>query len=151
MTASGVFESSRPENVIDGEVRNMEHELGHRWVAPMDADGAWIELAWDTPQRLGQVQITFDTGFHRELTLTASDGHNFHIVRAPQPETVRDYTVSIRTPDGEAVEVARVEGNHQRLRRHDFDPVVAVAVRIHVTATNGSEKARVYEVRCYSG
>ena len=82
---------------------------------------------------------------------TASDGHNAHIVRAPQPETVRDYVVSVRAPEGKTVEVARVEGNHQRLRRHDFDPLDATAVRIHVAATNGSDHASVYEVRCYSG
>jgi hypothetical protein len=150
VTASGVHGGSHPENVLDGEVRNMEHRLSHRWVAPMGDDGAWLELSWETPQRLGQVQITFDTGFHRELTLTASDGHNAHIVRGPQPETVRDYTVSVRTPGGERVEVARVEGNHQRLRRHEFEPLEALAIVIHVTATNGSENVSVYEVRCYS-
>ncbi len=149
-TASGVFGASRPENVIDGRVRDMDHELSHRWVAPLGAGGAWLELGWTTPQRLTHVQITFDTGFHRELTLTASDEHNAHIVRGPQPETVRDYTVSVRTPGGETVEVARVEGNHQRLRRHDFAPLDATAVRIHVSATNGSGQASLYEVRCYS-
>jgi hypothetical protein len=115
----------------------------------MSGDGAWIELAWETPRRLRQVQITFDTGFHRELTLTASDGHNAHIIRAPQPETVRDYVVSVRRADGAVLEVARVSGNHQRLRRHDLEPLEAAAVRIHVTATNGAEHARIYEVRCY--
>jgi hypothetical protein len=116
----------------------------------MDRGHAWLELAWDEPQRLALVQITFDTGFHRELTLTASDGHNAHIVRAPQPEAVRDYTVSVRTPSGETVEVAQADGNHQRLCRHDVDPLDAEAVRIHVRATNGSDTARLYEVRCYS-
>jgi hypothetical protein len=71
------------------------------------------------------------------------------MIRAPQPETVRDYVVSVRTPDGREVEVARVEGNHQRLRRHCFEPVEATAVRIHVSATNGAENASLYEVRCY--
>ena len=52
-------------------------------------------------------------------------------------------------PDGREVELARVEGNHQRLRRHDFDPVRAQSVRIQVPATNGSDQARIYEVRCY--
>jgi hypothetical protein len=147
--ASSTLPTSRPDNVIDGEVRDPQDAHEHRWVAPLGPDGAWLELAWDSPRTLGHVQITFDTGFHRELTLTASDGHNAHMIRAPQPETVRDYTVSLRTPDGRSMEVARVEGNHQRLRRHDFEPVEAAAVRVHVLATNGSENASVYEVRCY--
>ena len=44
--------------------------MNHRWIAPMSGEGAWIELAWDEPQTIRHVQLTFDTGFHRELTLT---------------------------------------------------------------------------------
>jgi hypothetical protein len=52
------------------------------------------------------------------------------MIRAPQPETVRDYRL--------------------RLRRHTFDPVEAKSLRIQITATNGSDTARIYEVRCYA-
>ena len=82
--------------------------------------------------------------------LETADSHNAHIIRGPQPETVRDYTVEVEKPDGQRVEVARVTGNHQRLRRHAFEPVAAAAVRIRITATNGAEQARIYEVRCYA-
>lgn len=149
-TASGVYRDAKPENVLDGYVRDMEGELNHRWAAPMSGDGAWLELSWDKPQKIGLVQITFDTGFHRELTLTASDSHNRNMIRAPQPETVRDYRILVRTPEGKEVEVANVEGNHQRLRRHQFEPIEAQAVRIAISATNGSDTARIYEVRCYA-
>ena len=71
------------------------------------------------------------------------------MIRAPQPETVRDYRVLARTTDGAEVELANVTGNHQRLRRHDFDALEVQAVRIAVTATNGSDTARIYEIRCY--
>ena len=135
--------------MTDGEVRDPQDGHDHRWVAPLGPEGAWLELAWDTPRTLGHVQLTFDTGFQRELALTASDGHNSHMIRAPQPETVRDYVVSVRTGGGETVEVARVEGNYQRLCRHDFERLDAAAVRIHVSAANGSENAGIYEVRCY--
>jgi hypothetical protein len=150
VTASGVFRTGKPENVIDGYVRDLPGEIVHRWMAPLTDRGAWLELAWPAPQRIRQVQITFDSGFHRELTLTASDSHNKHIIRAPQPETVRDYVVKVRLKDGTEKEVARVRGNHQRLRRHDLAAVEAKAVRLEVLATNGAKEARVYEVRCYS-
>jgi hypothetical protein len=39
-------------------------------------------------------------------------------------------------------------GNERK--RHRFDPVEAEAVRIHVTSTNGSKEARIYEVGCYA-
>ena len=75
---------------------------------------------------------------------------NRGIIRAAQPETVRDYTVSYRKPGGELAEVTAVKGNHQRLRRHRFEPVEAQAVRVHITATNGDDFARIFEVRCYA-
>lgn len=57
--------------------------------------------------------------------------------------------LSAETDDGR-VELARVEGNHQRLRRHDFETVKAKRLHLEVLATNGSEEARVFEVRCYA-
>lgn len=149
VTASGESKTSKSESIINGYVRDMYGEMHNRWIAPMTDKGAWIELSWEEPQTIREVQITFDTGFHRPLTLTAKDSYNQRILRAPQPETVRDYTVSVRTADGEFEHVAEVKGNHQRLRRHDFEPVKALAVRIQIDATNGTEQARIYEVRCY--
>jgi hypothetical protein len=63
---------------------------------------------------------------------------------------VRDYTVSYRASATSAwVDLATVTGNYQRLRRHQFAPVQAQAVRLHVTATHGDGCARVFEIRCY--
>ncbi len=149
VTASAAAEGSKPESVIDGIVRDAVGSLEHRWAAPMSGGKPWIDLAWAQTQTVRRVQITFDTGFHRELTLTSSDSHNAQMVRAPQPETVRDYRILAVTEDGKEVELAKVAGNHQRLRRHDFEPVAARSIRLEVAATNGSDQARVYEIRCY--
>jgi len=102
-------------------------------------------LAWDRPQRIREIQITFDSGFQRQLTLTASDSHSNTTIRAPQPETVRDYKV---LADGKAL--AEVKGNHQRVNRHRTDGVEARSIRIAISATNGAPDARVFEVRCYA-
>ncbi len=116
----------------------------------MSPEGAWLELEWSEPKTIKHVQLTFDSGFHRELTLSSAGlDDNGHGIRAPQPETIRDYRLVVETPEGKRVEVARVEGNHQRLCRHDFAPVAASKLRIEVTATNGAEAARIYEVRAY--
>lgn len=45
---------------------------------------------------------------------------------------------------------ARVSGNYQRLRRHGFDAVETDWLRLHISATNGSDLARVFEIRCYA-
>lgn len=54
------------------------------------------------------------------------------------------------TPEGKSVTLATVKSNHPRLRRHDFTSVELKSLRLKITATNGSEQARVYEVRCYA-
>jgi hypothetical protein len=143
VVASGDHETAG--RVIDGVSRDIPGGQAHQWATRLGPGGAWVELNWDEPQRIREVQITFDSGFERELTLSAQDSVNRGIVRAPQPETVRDYTVLV---DGR--EAARSEGNHQRLRRHRFEPVLARSVRVHVSATNGDDFARIFEVRCYA-
>jgi hypothetical protein len=141
-----------PKVLIDGVVRDIPAANGkpaeaHHWSAPID--NAWIELSWPRPQRIREIQLTFDSGFQRELTLSASDSISRAIVRAPQPETVRDYELQYRAGN-EWKTLRRIEKNHQRLNRVKFDPVDTAAVRIRVLATNGAEEARVFEVRCYS-
>ena len=116
----------------------------------MTSDGAWLELTWPKPQKISHVQITFDTGFQRSLTLTAQDNFNKRIVRGPQPETVRDYELLYTDAAGQTHSLAKVTGNHQRLNRHTFAPVEAKSIRLRITATNGADTARVYEVRCYT-
>jgi len=125
-----------------------EAALNH-WAGRMTREGAWIELSWDAPQQIRHVQITFDTGFQRGLTLTASDADNEGIIRGPQPETVRDYAIVGRVR-GQVRTLVSVQGNYQRVRRHEFDLAEVESIRIHVTATNGDACARIFEVRCYA-
>jgi hypothetical protein len=148
VTASG---GTRAELLLDGHTRNLPDKKGdpaevHQWVAPVgEAKPAWVELRWDRPQRIREVQITFDSGFKRQLTLSAQESQNVNLLRAAQPETVRDYTV---IADGQTL--AKVTGNFQRLRRHKFDAADVRAIRIEVQATNGDTLARIFEVRCYA-
>jgi hypothetical protein len=82
------------------------------------------------------------------LTLTANDRMTRTIVRAPQPETVRDYELQVRRMGvGDYVTVARVEGNHQRLNRLSFPSRTTDRLRIVVHKTNGDNLARIFEVR----
>jgi len=155
--ASDEVGEAKAELVADGIDRDIpaNNKTGkpaevHHWAANRGAEGAWIELSWRQAQRLREVVLKFDTGFQRELTLSASDSISRAIVRAPQPETVRDYTVTVTGADGRQRTVATVTGNHQRLNRITFEPVDALAVRITATKTNGAEEVRIFEVRCYA-
>lgn len=150
VTASSEVEGSRAVHVINGYVRDLPRQWKNRWGGAMTEDGAWIELRWETPQSLSHIQLCFDTGFSRELTMTANPAYRDRQVRGPQPETVRDYRLLYLDDAGAWRELAAVEGNYQRLRRHKFAPVETAAVRLHVTATNGNPEARLYEIRCYA-
>jgi len=151
VTASGEETNCQAANVINGWVRAIPNSYENRWAAPLGEQGVWLELAWDKPQVLGQIQLTFDSGFQRELTLCSSDAANKDIIRAPQPETVKKYSILYLAEDGKDwVELASVDRNHQGLRRHNFQPVSAKRIRIHVKETNGDKLARIFEVRCYA-
>jgi hypothetical protein len=143
--ASGEESHAPASNILNGFVRDIPGREIHQWSARMRPEGVWVELRWDRPVTIREVQCTFDTGFQRELTLTSNDSANRTIVRAAQPETVRDYRLLAG-----ARELARVEGNYQRLRRHRFEPVTTDRLRLHIAATNGSDLARVFEIRCYA-
>ena len=152
--ASSHDKDALPELVLDGVTRDIYMERSrevHRWTARLDREeGAWIELQWDEPQRISEIQLTFDSGFQRELTLSSSNRVQENLIRGPQPETVRDFSLSYRKAGSEALEsLAEVRDNHQRLWRRRFEPVEAGAVRLHVSASNRARQARVFEVRCY--
>jgi len=150
VVASSSHPPSRPENVINGFVRDMPGRWENRWGARMTPEGVWLQLEWPEPVSLRQIQITFDTGFHRQLTLSASPHVRRSVIRGPQPETVRDCRLLWRpSADASWRELARIEGNYQRLVRRSFPTVRAQAVRLHILATNGAPIARVYEVRAY--
>ena len=148
VTATSHEEGREPAKVLSGITRH-RHGDEHQWASvPGAALPQSVELRWDTRHELSQVQLVFDTGFERPLTLTHSDSFNERIVRAPQPECVRDYRVELEC-DNQWVEVARIQGNHQRRRVHQFECMTASAVRIVCDATNGDEQARIFEVRAY--
>jgi hypothetical protein len=124
----------------------------HRWKSdPARGLPAWVEIRWSKAVPIREVILVFDTGLHRLLTLSQADGYTRKMLWGqPQPETVRDYTLELETTAGWR-EVARVEANYQRRRAHQLEaPVLASALRVTVTATNGLDHARLCEVRAYS-
>jgi len=111
---------------------------------------ATLEIRWNDPVMFCEIVLTFDTGLHRLLTLSQADGYTQKMLWGrPQPETVRDYELSVETPTGWQT-VETIQNNYQRNRRHLLviaEPVTAL--RLTITATNGLDHARVVEVRAY--
>jgi hypothetical protein len=124
----------------------------HRWMSdPGQGLPAWLEIQWNDTVQLREIILIFDTGLHRHLTLSQADGYTRTMLwGSPQPEAVRDYVLTAKTPDGWR-EIAREEGNYQRRRTHVLaTPVEARALRVTVIAMNGLDHARILEVRAYA-
>ncbi len=123
----------------------------HRWISdPAAGLPAWIEIRWANPVVIGEIQLIFDTGQHRHLTLSQADGYTKKMQWGrPQAETVSDYAI-----DGEAngawTEMVRERGNCQRRRVHTFAEDRSVtALRVRVDSTHGLDHARILEIRAY--
>ncbi|MBC7366454.1 MAG: FAD-dependent oxidoreductase [Undibacterium sp.] len=147
ITASSELPGSEATNVLDGHTRELPATLGpwadggsHRWTSA--ALPAWLELAWPAPRAITEIHLIFDSGFQRELILSASDATTSKTIRGPQPELVRDYEVLL---DGRVV--ASITGNYLRKRIHRLStPITARRLRLLVRSTNGAASARVFAI-----
>ncbi|MCA9121562.1 MAG: FAD-dependent oxidoreductase [Planctomycetaceae bacterium] len=159
ITASSYQSGGEATNVVTGQTRAVHGARGapsgrnyfgsHRWMSdPEQGLPAWIQLEWDSPEKIDEIQLAFDTGLHRHLTLSQHNGYTTRMCwGVPQPETVLDYQVAVRTEQGWKA-LANITGNYQRVRRHRLAPTVkAFAIRITITATGGLDHARVCELR----
>jgi len=112
---------------------------------------AWLELHFDKPVSPREIQLIFDTGLHRHLTLSHHDGYTNSkmLWGQPQPETVRDYTIEVF--DGQHfIPLLHVKDNYQRRRHHTLECTAPITrLRITAHATNGLNHARICEIRVY--
>lgn len=138
-------------NVISGVTRDLRMVFGP-WSS--DRRYGWesgnlpasLTLTLAAPAVVREVHLTFDTGFDRELCLSASDSLTAKLIRGPQPETVRHYRLLL---DGKCV--AEETANYLRKRVHHLAEAALVsALTIEFLATHGAPAARVFEVRIYS-
>jgi hypothetical protein len=161
VTATSHQPGGEPTQILSGQNRSVHGKRGapadranpglHRWMSdPAKGLPASLELSWSKPVSIGHVQLLFDTGMHRHMTLTASDGYAKRMVWGrPQTETVKDYTLQAHTSTG-WITIAQVKDNFHRLARHTLpSAVLADKLRVVVTATNGIDHARIFEVRVY--
>lgn len=150
-TASSESPDGLARHVLDGHTRELVAHLGpwadggtHRWEST--ALPAWIELALPAAVAVREIHLTFDSGFQRELILSASDATTRKTLRGAQPELVRDYDVLL----DDAV-VVSVVGNLVRKRVHRLPAAVSASrLRVLVKSTHGVPSARVFEIRAYA-
>ena len=145
VTASESIADSSPENVISGITIDLPKQNKNRWVAPVSSS-PWIRLDWRSPQKFSQVRFIFEPG-NTPLSQTGSDYLLKTMVRGPQPKIVKDYKVTAVLEDGSEKVLADVKNNYQKLVVNKFEPVLAKALKVQVSATNGDPNAIIKEIR----
>ncbi len=156
ITASSEQTDGAAVNVVSAQTRSAHGPSGsslspvgtHRWMSePESGIPAWIQFEWPEAISLNRIQLVFDTGLHRHLTLSHHDGYTSKMQWGrPQAETVRDYDIEVRT-GRDWSRTKEVRGNYQRLNRHELDLSFEVeAVRITVLQTNGLDHVRIAAV-----
>jgi len=168
ITASSEQEEGKATLITDGWTRSLHRDndhLGphpitappgiapdstHRWMSKTD-DSEYLELRWQDVQSIQKIELTFDTGLHRLLTLSMADGYTARMIWGrPQPETVRRLDLKALVSDQWQC-IASMEDNYQRQRILQLDsPVTTSALRIYFQQTNGLNHFRLIEARVYS-
>ena len=101
-----------------------------------------IRLAWDKPQTIARIELSFDTDFD----------HPMESVLMGHPERVMPFCVQqfeIRDDAGRVI--AACHDNHQTRRTVRFEPPVKTdCLEIHLTAPSKLVPAALFEVRCYA-
>lgn len=135
--AQNVF---RAENATSGVTR--PYAGTNMWFSDLsDPLPAWLQLQWDTPQTIREVQLTFPGNLNREY------GHYPPYYR--EPRVAKEYAIEA-CDGGVWRELLRIEGNYQCLRRHALPaPVATDQLRIVIYSTNGEQQAGLTEIRCY--
>jgi hypothetical protein len=164
ISASSEQPGGEAVNIVSDQTRSVHGPGGviagrttpgtHRWMsAPGSSLPQWIELCWDKPVEIGRVELVFDTGMHRILTLTQSDAYAAKMEwgRA-QSETACDYLIEAEANPGGAYEkLESIKNNYQRKRVHILSEAVNSSVlRVTITKTNGIDHARIFEIRVYA-
>jgi hypothetical protein len=128
------------DNVISGVTR--PYQYTNLWMSdPTQSLPQHIQLSWDEPRKVSQIQITFPGHLFQEY-------HKYEPFYR-DPQCPKHYVVEAFMDD-EWVQVVSLSNNYQRLVRHTFEQqIMTNHLRVVVSETNGDPSAAIYEIRCY--
>jgi len=152
VTAGSEQNGREAEKVKDGVARSVGTNE-HCWEsASLEAKDNWLQLEWDKPILIGQVQLTFDSELEKQLIFTMDDdlySQKTNLLKGLPQRLVRDFEIHALI-DNSWRSVRSVKGNIHRARRECFLPAMKTqAIRIICKATHGYAKARIFEIRAY--
>lgn len=130
-----------PANILSGVTR--PYRGPNVWRSdPASPLPQWLELAWEQPEEIGRIELTFDGHLLRDYRSYPG------LYKAP--ECPKDLVAEAYV-EGEWVEIGRLQDNYQRRRVIETTPgrILTDRLRVTILATNGDPSAALYEIRCY--
>lgn len=146
ISSSATFDGEA-EKVRDGYQRNESGKI-HEWISKnMEGKPEWLEIQWEHPIKLDELQIKFDTDLTTEIEISLSRRVREQQVKGLPGSLVKNYRVQAFR-EGMKVWEKTCRDNCQRFCIH-YPYVIADCVRIEVYDVWGCSQAKVFEVRAY--
>lgn len=140
------FEASR---ILSGFSRP-SGDISHCFMAPLVGGPVTVTLTLPKAEPLQTIELKFDSNLSRQICISMSQQVRDEEAYSVPPELVKDYRL-VFLRKGKIAAQRWIAGNSQRFNRIVLEqPVICDAVRLEILATNGDEKARVFEIRLYA-
>lgn len=134
----------KPENIANKYSRPTN--MPNLWASQNTSfsEPEWIDLRWETPQAVKQVDIVFDSmlDFHFAQKW---GGYKYNVL----PSIVKNYRLWAVDVNGEKTMIVEVQDNYQRLRKHTIQVENVQSIRLEILGTNGLHRAHVYAIRVF--
>ena len=93
ITSSSATFDGEAEKVRDGYQRNESGEI-HEWISKnMEGKPEWLEIQWEHPIKLDELQIKFDTDLTTEIEISLSRRVREQQVKGLPSSLVKNYRV----------------------------------------------------------
>lgn len=129
--------------VLNGLVR--PYGGPNMWVAPVNGAPEYLDLSWDGPITIKQINLTFNDDVNEDIINLHHHRTAFEVV----PELIKDYQIQYEK-DGQWIELLRASDNRVRHVVHQLKmPIKTSRLRLNLLQTNGSHQFSMNEIRVY--
>ncbi len=137
---SPAIDAFGPEQAVNGFARPTAGP--NAWVASFEDAGSVLTLQWEMPQKIGRVELSFDTDWDHPMESVQT----LHFERVI-PFCVKHYRIG----DAGGKILAEIKDNHRTRNTVTFDePAETTKLVIQFVDAWGAVPPALFEVRCYS-
>lgn len=140
LKASSSVAGCEAANLLDG-INRPQGESSHSWKSSNSAgEDTWLEISWKEKQRIGRLQLLFDSHLEERLFLTQESFfyQRDHVITRIPERLVKAFKIQVFT-DGDWQTVRSVKNNIRRRCVEEFSPMLHTdRIRLVFTETWGS-------------